>query len=216
MKKILLSMIMLLPFVYVLAQSSNPQDDAKKKKIDKIFELMGYVNISSLPGETDNYSGPLLGGQIGGQVKLGQFSERMAVWGGAAFSMQGGKYKSSYTGGGDYGDGSLRLNYLNFPITARYQAKNGFFAEGGIQPGILLSAKNKFNYSGSNGSNDVKEQMNTLDIGIPIGVGYKFTENVGVSARFTPGITNINKSESTYEAPKNRNMVFALGATYAF
>lgn len=216
MKKILLSITMLLPFVCVLAQNPSKEKDSKKKKIDKIFELMGFVNISSLPGESDAYSGTLLGGQIGGQVKLGQFSERLAVWGGAAFSMQGGKYKSSYTGGGDYGDGSLRLNYLNFPITARYQTKSGFFAEGGIQPGLLLSAKNNFNYSGSSGSNDVKDQINSFDIGIPIGLGYKFTENIGVSARFTPGITNINKSESTYEAPKNRNMVIALGATYAF
>ena len=216
MKKIILSITMLLPFVCVLAQNSTQQKDAKKKKIDKIFELLGFVNISSLPGENDSYSGTLLGAQIGGQVKLGQFSERMAVWGGAAYSMQGGSYKSSYSGGGDYGDGSLRLNYLNFPITARYQAKNGFFAEGGIQPGLLLSAKNKFNYSGSSGSDDVKDQINSFDIGIPIGLGYKFNDNIGVSARFTPGITNINKSQSTYEAPKNRNMVIALGATYAF
>ena len=38
-------------------------------------------------------------------------------------------------------EGKVNLLYLNFPVVVRYLHESGFFAEAGLQPGILLSAK---------------------------------------------------------------------------
>ena len=126
--------------------------------------------------------------------------------------MQGGKYKSMYNmdymPGGTYGTSSssatTRLNYLNFPLLVRYQRepRHGFFAEAGLQPGFLLSAKD-------DGGN-IKDGLNKFDVGIPVGAGYQFQNKFGVGLRVTPGLTNINK-DAEY---KNRNIVVSLRASY--
>lgn len=71
--------------------------------------------------------------------------------------MQGARYADEYDG---YKiEGKVILWYMNFPLVARYQTKNGFFAEAGIQPGFLLSAKDKYD----NSSHDYRYYINTFD-----------------------------------------------------
>ena len=78
----------------------------------------------------------------------------------------------------------------------------------GIQPGLLLSAKDK--YEGI--TDDYKEYVNNFDFGIPIGVGYEFKNNLGVGIRVVPGLMNINAESDA----KDRNLVAALRVTYTF
>ncbi len=148
--------------------------------------------------------------QVGVEIPFMRFSDYLGMGVGAAYSMQGGKYESNnYIPGGNYSSGSStsRLNYLNFPILARYQRqRNGFFAEAGVQPGILLSAKDK----GAT-TTDIKDEINKFDVGIPVGVGYKFKNKVGVGLRITPGLLNVNKDGNF----KNRNLVASLRASYS-
>ena len=75
-----------------------------------------------------------------------------------------------------------------------------------MQPGLLLSAKNK----GTTTTN-IKDDLKKLDIGIPIGVGYQLKNKIGVGLRITPGLMNVNKDKQF----KNRNMVASLRASYA-
>jgi len=89
-----------------------------------------------------------------------------------------------------------------------YLHKSGFFGEAGLQPGILLSAKDKFGDT----SDDTKDLMKIFDLGIPIGIGYQINEKIGVGFRVIPGITNIFEDE--YEDEKDHNLVFALRGTY--
>jgi hypothetical protein len=93
-------------------------------------------------------------------------------------------------------------------VVTRYDFGNGFFAEAGLQPGFLLSAKDKF----ENVSYDYKDYVKTFDLGIPLGVGYEFPNNFGVGFRVTPGLTSINKGD--YASYKDRNFVFAIRGTY--
>ena len=72
-------------------------------------------------------------------------------------------------------------DYLNFPLTGRYMFGDNFYGEFGLQPGILLSAKDKYNGE----SYEWNEWVKTFDLGIPLGVGYDFPNNFGVGLRGT-------------------------------
>ncbi|NVO20954.1 MAG: outer membrane beta-barrel protein [Bacteroidetes bacterium] len=92
------------------------------------------------------------------------------------------------------------------PLTIRYLAKNGIYAEAGIQPGFLLSARDKYN-----GNNDnYRSQVNSFDFGIPIGLGYQFNNRFELGIRMIEGLSNINKAS----VEKDHNLVLALKGTY--
>ncbi|MCX6261072.1 MAG: porin family protein [Bacteroidia bacterium] len=116
--------------------------------------------------------------------------------------MQGSKWDETYT------KGKTNLLYVNLPVVARYQTKSGFFGEAGLQPGLLLSAKDK--YEGS--TDNYIDHMKRLDLGIPVGIGYEFKNKIGVGLRLIPGIRDISKD--AYE--KDRNLIIALRGTYKF
>lgn len=173
--------------------------------------LEAYIglSLSTKTGQEPKYNFTN-GVQIGIETRVTKLSEYMILKAGAAYSMQGGKYKSSdYIPGGNYGTSfhTSRLNYINFPVMVRYQKQStGFFAEAGVQPGFLLSAKDK-----SNTTSDIKGDINKFDVGIPVGAGYKFKNKFGVGLRITPGLINVNKDKQY----KNRNMVASLRASYS-
>ena len=182
--------------------------DAKKKKTEDETEVFAGGNMSDKSGTDPGYT-PIPGIMLGAQTQLVNITDEISLGLGVVYSMQGGKYESSeYIPGGTYGTRSntSRLNYLNFPVLIRYRkARGGFFGEAGIQPGLLVSAKDK-----GNETTDIKDEINKLDVGIPLGVGYKFKNKFGVGLRVTPGLTNVNKDASY----KNRNMVASFRAIY--
>lgn len=214
MKRLLMIVTLLATTTAIFAQGEEHDEDKKKKKSCFIIGLMVGIDFSSITGDSESFTGQLPGGQIGLAVCLLDIAPLMSVRGGIEFSQQGGKYDESYYGDNGYsgGSGKIRTSYLNFPFTVRYQSKGGFYGEAGLQPGVLLSAKDKFEGE----TNDYKDRMQKFDMGIVIGGGYQINKNIGVGLRVVPGITNINKSESTYEAPKDRNLVFGLRGYYNF
>ncbi len=221
MKKILLLMVMVYATHQLQAQDpptfntghDNTQDETKMKKFRSMFYLLIAGNLSTLTsgsseGEYDPEYDPAIGFQIGGFARLLSFSKDFHLGAGIAYSQQGAKSKSTdYEPGGDYGETTTttRLNYLNLPIMAEYQKEGGgFYAQAGIQPGFLLSAKVK-----GDETTDIKENLNGFDFGIPVGFGYRFKNNIGVGARVTPGLKNIHKENDYMD---NKNMVFSLSA----
>ncbi|MGZ5285654.1 MAG: porin family protein, partial [Flavisolibacter sp.] len=178
-------------------------EEDKKKKVEG-FDFTAGAIFSTKTGEYPKYN-PLLGLLFGVQTQLLPLSDDIGLGLGVLYSMQGGKHESSdYVPGGNYNTTTTtsRLNYLNFPLVAKYQKEEtGFFAEAGIQPGILLSAKEK-----GETTTDIKEDLRKFDLGIPIGIGYRFKNKIGVGMRVIPGLMNVNKDEQ-YE---NKNMVASL------
>jgi outer membrane immunogenic protein len=126
----------------------------------------------------------------------------------ANISLQGAGYEDDF-GNGPM-EGITRLLYLNVPVLAEYRFENGFFAEAGLQPGFLLSAKDKFEGE----TYDYKDWVNFFDFGIPFGFGYQFKNNFGIGLRIIPGLTNINAGEETVS--KDRNLVIAIRGSYTF
>ena len=161
---------------------------------------------SSFCGESDSWTNAF---GVQGGVALNMpcnLSLPFTTWVEGNISMQGARYED------DWGEGPVegltRLWYANFPLTAKYQLENGFYGEAGLQPGILLSAKDKVNGE----SWDYSDWVNRFDLSVPVGVGYEFENHIGIGVRITPGLTNINAGEG--DISRDRNFVIAVRGTY--
>jgi len=207
MKKLIIVFGLVAIFGNTRAQSPNP-DDAKKKKIDEMFYFYFGVGPSTV---TSDGASANVGGQIGFGTTIYSFSKSFDINAGLVGSFQGAKYNGySYSvptdTGGYYPPSSgsnekLKLFYLGIPIMARYKFGSGFYAEAGLQPSFLLSAK----YKSEGSSSNYKDNMNTFDLGIPFGAGYYFSKHLSAGVRLIPGVTNISKSSPGYEYGKSHH-----------
>ncbi|QSB28140.1 PorT family protein [Flavobacterium circumlabens] len=193
MKKIILSMLAILVFGFANAQKTR-------------FGVKGGLNVSSFTGG-DYYddSKSLIGFHVGGFAEI-KVIERLAIQPELLFSTQGAKLK--YIGDSDIDN---KLSYLNVPVLAKFFITKEFTVEAGPQVGFLLSAK----YD----SEDAKDDFKSVDFGFNFGVGYSFTDNLGVNLRYTVGLANIadyetDNVEDFLDSPKNSNL--ALSLAYKF
>ena len=214
MKKILFSAIVLAT-TYVNAQ-------------DVTFGAKLGLNVSSITGDvTDSKS--LIGAQFGGFAEI-KISDKFAVQPELLFSMQGAK--SEYSDSDiDYSyseESKTKLNYLNVPILAKYYVAEKFALLAGPQFGILMSAKEEYEFSenldgvtdSGSESIDAKEFYKSLALSFNLGASYSITENFFVDARYNLGLSSIVKDfkdefgDST--SFKINNNVFQFSIGYRF
>ena len=88
--------------------------------------------------------------------------------------------------------GKVSLTYIDLPIMYNYQSENGFYAEIGLQPGFLISAKDKYD----GGSYNYKNNVKSFELGLPLGVGYRINEQLSVGARGCYGLSNANNVDN--------------------
>ncbi|WP_114820091.1 porin family protein [Chryseobacterium sp. KLBC 52] len=118
------------------------------------------------------------------------------------------------------------LNYLTLPIMVQYNILPQLYVEAGPEFGLLLGGKiegdgrNEIRYDNTTTVNSESfsdkismKLYNKFNFGIGIGAGYYFTQNFGVTARFTAGITGIFKNDY---GSKVRNNALQLGVAYRF
>ncbi|WP_347216454.1 porin family protein [Chryseobacterium sp.] len=121
---------------------------------------------------------------------------------------------------------TTNLNYLVLPIMVQYNILPQLYVEAGPEFGLLLGGKNKGDENtvirqGNSTSIDKSsfskkinmDFYNRFNFGIGIGAGYYFTQNFGVTARFTAGLTNVMDIDNDY---KVRNNAFQVGVAYKF
>jgi len=138
--------------------------------------------LASIEGSESYSTGG--GGHAAVQIQTIEVSDNSSVNAGVGVSLQGSSYDDMYV------SGSVRLTYLNVPILYSYKTNKGIYGEVGLQPGLLLSARDKYN----GGSHDFKDQVKKFELGLPVGAGYQFKNGIGLGARGTYGLTNLNKS----------------------
>lgn len=123
-------------------------------------------------------------------------------------------------------DYKKNLNYLSIPVMVQYNILPQLYVEAGPEFSFLLGGKNKGDVTTttttgnttvtetSSFSNKInKDFHNKFNFGIGIGAGYYFTQNFGVTARFTAGITDVYKHNS---GDAIRNNAFQVGVAYKF
>ena len=98
---------------------------------------------------------------------------------------------------------SVNTQVLNIPLLLHAFVAPGLSFEAGVQPGFLLSAKSKENGE----KNDVKSQMKTFDLSIPIGISYEYM-NIQLDLRYNHGLTSLG---DFFDKGHNRSIVLTLG-----
>jgi len=107
--------------------------------------------------------------------------------------------------------GTIRTNYLDVPLTARFGSTNTngmhFHVFTGPQFGYLLQAK--VIDEPLDVTRDIKDDLKSWDLGWTLGAGVEMNR-LSLDARYTLGLTSITKFESDGEL-KNRTFTFLLG-----
>lgn len=157
-----------------------------------------------------------------------QLNEWVGLAAGLNFAQAGSGWKNAkVTGAGittEINDLKILTNYINIPLTANLYVWRGLAVKTGVQCGFLLSAKSKGSFTTSlpDGSkntedfdNDTKDNFNTFDLSIPVGLSYEFSNNLVIDARYNIGVTRLNK-EKADDGKDSRNSVFTLTLGYKF
>jgi len=121
-----------------------------------------------------------------------------------------------------------KLMYIYMPVLMKYYVNENLSFHFGPQIGFLMSAKYDFEseskmvdsngavvYESSDSGNDVdvKDDVNSTDLGIVFGVGYKLENGLFFDARYNLGLSNIAKDESSTDA---KNTAIQIGVGFFF
>lgn len=135
-----------------------------------------------------------------------RFNDWIGISADLLFSREGAMLKS---GGDKY---IAKTNYLNLPILAKFYVLDQLAFNIGIQPGVLLSGKDKVKESGEETAFTTTNNYKSFDFAFPVGVSYEFFNKLILDARYNIGVANI----SAGEGGKVHNNVFALTLGYRF
>lgn len=159
------------------------------------------AGISKITGDSEKYIDPLAL-QAGVSFEVGRLNEYFTLIGEINGSMQGSKYEEPGIAG------KIKLYYINAPMLLRFQVPAGFFAEAGLQPSFLVSARNKYDSLSLN----FNDQFKIFDVAVVAGLGVELQYNIGIGARIIYGVTNININNPA----KDHNFLGLLRFTYMF
>ena len=145
------------------------------------FGPIAGVNLANIGGDESSENAMKIGFHVGGIVEI-SVNDNFMVAPGIIYSIKGAQDKSN-------SDFKLNLNYLEIPVNAKYKLESGLNFFAGPYIGILMSAK------ATDGTTDVdvKEFVQSTDIGVNIGLGFDLESGLGFSAQYGLGVSNINK-----------------------
>ena len=169
------------------------------------FGLKAGVNSSTLSTDDDLLDVGSRWGAVAGAFVGKNITDNLGIQLEGLFSQRGANDKTSGV------DNSLRLTYLDVPLTARFGSTSAnnmhFHAFTGPQLGIKLSAKAKDDFLGT--EIDLDDEVKSWDFGWTVAAGVEMNR-VSLDARYTLGLTNIDNSD-TDSSLKNRTFTVLLG-----
>ena len=172
------------------------------------FGAKAGVSFANLTGDVEGLN-MRTGLHVGGVVEI-PISDKFSFQPELLYSMQGAKEKDSYEG--ETYEATLKVDYLNVPLMAKFYVAEGFSIEAGPQVGFLLSAKAKAEVGGSSGEEDIKDYFKGIDFGANLGFGYKMENGLNFGARYNLGLANIADSDDG----DVKNGVFQISVGYFF
>ncbi len=129
-------------------------------------------------------------------------------------------------------DYSTTLNYISVPVMLQMKPTDNFYVEAGPEVSYFVDGKNKGEQTISTTTSGTtttqtlsasesinKDDIKKFNLGFGVGLGYYFTRNLGINARYVNSLTHIyNNSDAVTDAQKNvnTNRVFQLGLNYKF
>lgn len=165
------------------------------------------LNLAKLSFSNENYKTNFKPSFFVGGFANYSLNPTMALQAEIVLSGEGTKEK--LTSGAS--SGKISEMYLHIPVLFQYITSSGFYGEAGPQIGLLLSSKETWNGQ----ENDIKKNYKSTDIRFPLGVGYRFADNLGglaVNLRYSFSFSEINKV--SVGGSKLKNQVISIGAQY--
>jgi outer membrane immunogenic protein len=216
MKKISLLMLMLSTATVLLAQQPVLRT---KMAIKPRFGIKAGVNVANFKTESGFYGTA----RTKSSFNAGVYSNIPLGTGGFAFQpelgyVKGGSEINVTTSSVGAYDFDQHLDYLTVPLMFQYKIPKGFYLEAGPQLGFLVDSRIKESSKPSfrpNGRN--KDWYDKFDLSADYGIGYMSRIGLGVSVRYTMGLSDAIADEApTYITGKARNTAWQFGLTYSF
>ncbi len=86
---------------------------------------------------------------------------------------------------------TMNYDYIEVPINLGYMVSDRMTINAGPYLGLLLSANGVAEVLGQTEEIDMKEDSNSMDYGMNIGVSYNINESMIINAGYTLGLSNI-------------------------
>ena len=188
MKKLLLTTVAVFALTTVTAQ-------------DISFGAKAGVNLATADAGDNFEANTVTSFHIGATVEFA-ISETFSVQPELLYSLQGA----------DVDGITVKTNFKNLPIMAKYYVAEGLSLEAGPQIGFLIKAEVKDNDTPL--SVDVKDSFKSIDFGFNIGAGYKLESGLNFGLRYNLGLSDISNSDNEDAKWKNRVLQFSVGYTF--
>jgi hypothetical protein len=187
--------------IYVLAVCAMILSitNAKAGGAENKLGITAGVNMAGIAGDNSGDYSTKTGFNAGVVMDLGM-SENLSINVSALYSQMGAQSK-------DNSSNKWNLNYFTIPILAKYKLSSGLNFFAGPYIGFLMSADAKSDA----GSIDLKDNMESTDFGLHVGVGFQLEGGLGFNARYGLGFSNIDKSGGS-----NTNNLIAINVSYMF
>ena len=205
--------IMLFGFSTVNAQDIN-------------FGAKAGVNFASITGDdTDDLDGRT-SFHVGIVAEI-VISDKFSVQPELLYSSQGATSEDSYTEE-DINikeEGTVKLDYINLPIMAKFYVGEGFSLEAGPQIGFLMNSEIEMKLTASGAgvsesisvTEDLKDHIKGIDFGLNLGVGYKMENGLNFGARYNLGLSDANDDPEFFESDSSfKNSVIQVSVGYFF
>ncbi len=182
MKKITLSLMAIVAFAgSALAQTPDVKFGAK-----------GGLNVANLTSVDDAKSRASF--HIGAVAEI-FINEKFSVQPEVLYSAQGAK--TSFTEE-DMGisykyKSTLKLDYINIPIMAKYYVTDAITVQAGPQIGFNVKAEEKETFNGETETNSYSSDITTVDFALGFGAGYQLPMGAFFDLRYNVGLSNIAK-----------------------
>lgn len=222
MKKMMLVAVALIASLTVSAQREvgkltiQPKIGFGASNITKVEQSYTF----SPTGKTETMDKSIATAALLGAECEYQLTPMFSVAAGLTYTIQGAQWSDYKFEIGnqyiEYTDDIIELQYANLPIMLNAYVAKGFALKAGVQLGYLTSAKYKYTIdsnipgqtNGTFESKNYKDDCKKLDVSIPIGASYEYS-NFVFDLRYHLGLTPINKNGK--EEYKNSVLMLTFG-----
>lgn len=201
MKKITLSLMAIFAFAgSALAQTPDVKFGAK-----------GGLNVANLTGWDDAKSRASF--HIGAVAEI-FINEKFSVQPEVLYSAQGAKssYTEEYMGKSYKSKSTIKLDYINVPIMAKYYITDAITVHAGPQIGFNVKAEEKETFEGETETYNFSSDTKSVDFAIGFGAGYQLPMGVFFDLRYNVGMSNIAKDSDG----SAKNNVLQVSVGYKF
>jgi len=215
----------LIPFFILLTMAFAHE---AYSQVDVEFGVKGGLNLANLSSD-DNADSDNLGGIDDPSTRTGfhagltsdiQVADTFGIGVELLYSQQG--TETDFMVGGVDAENEFKLDYVTLPVLAKVYLGDAFNLYGGVQPGLVVNAKQVNTVGEISTENDLKDDdgdfalVKDADFSIPIGLGYRTDNSFAFDARYTFGTTAVfegaeNESDSS---AKNRVLQISIGYTF--